>query len=578
MDSIAKFFKDLLVKEPDTINTFDDALERHTNVVNKLVDDIVNGFLNNTNPDSLLLELLDPVNCNNTTALLAKSIETDFKKLDSSKLGADIYIGKQKTKSCQDPATCLKNIEDQIIYKTESGTTITKAQVCNSVATYYIKLLNLLAALLIAISPTKNMCMERFNSLYRIITDEYNDQAFEISVCLPEGKRVTRNKLIEENGIRELINLYILDQIDKIQTPADIKYNEAELKALILALNQSGTLKTEIPLTETSIISEAAAKPKSGSRQPVKITQQQPIIPIPAPPINKATPHVPAPEVFTRSKSKKASSLPKLHSNSTGATSSSSGNSSLYSSGEYSSGNYSSLSSRQYSGTSNYPDSSSSKKSNRPGAGLEFNGNGTTKPSSNGISAISRTDESQEYSLNSYNNMEGGAEPKQPATGIYKLLDFIRKYRQPMSPEVKQHFEAIFASGLDTNVVVLDKMCTDSGFVGKKIVLDMADIYDSEILQDFLENFDKMKADYFNKCEQIITILKEDLMETMLDDSKRISYKFQQISDAGLQRLQSRCRQLLVSMYTKNHEYYLAGINILAAYYQSRLESAKLAK
>ena len=444
---------------------------------------------------------------------MAKSLDDDFKKLDSSKLGTDIYIGKKRTKPCQDPVTCLKNIEEQIIYKTESGTSITKAQVCNSVATYYVKLLNLLAALLIAISPTKNMCMERFNSLYRIITDEYNDQAFEVSVCLPEGKRVTRNKLIEEDGIRELINLYILDQIDKIQTPADIKYNEAELKALIVALNQSGTLKTDIPLTETSIISEA--KPK------VKSTPQK---------VNRA--------IFTRSKSRKQVSqqIQTLPANNPEHTVSSNNVNInvLPSSRSYdsNSSNYSSsATSSKYSGSSNYY-SSSSKKSNE-----------TPTPSST-------YNNSQAYinSLNSYNNnMTGGADTGGPATtGIYKLLEFIRKYRQPMSPEVKQHFEAFFSTGLNNESAVIDKMCTASGSVGKKIVLDMADIYDSEILQDFLVNFDNMKADYFHKCELIITILKEDLMETVLDDSKRISYKFQQISDVGLQRLQSRDRKSVV--------------------------------
>lgn len=573
MDSIAKFFKDLLVKEPETINTFDDALERHTNIVNKLVDDIVNGFLNNTNPDSLLLELLDPVSCNNTTALLSKSLDADFKKLDSSKLGTDIYIGKKQSKPCNDPATCLKNIEDQIIYKTESGTSITKAQVCNSVATYYVKLLNLLAALLIAISPTKNMCLERFNSLYRIITDEYNDQAFEISVCLPEGKRVTRNKLIEENGIRELINLYILDQIDKIQTPADIKYNEAELKALILALNQSGTLKNNIPLTETSIIQDIETKPKF-------IARETPTIKVPSTPV--PTVEQPDPAIFKRSKSKKAMSRSKIKSNAAGTPSNtvpSATINSVYSSSDYSnSRDNSNSTSSKYSRNNNYSGFSSSKKSNRSQAEPS---NNTLNDTYNNPSSVAN--DSQEYldSLNSYNNnMTGGAgvpaTTGQPTTGIYKLLDFIRKYRQPMSPEVKQHFETIFTSGLETNTETLDKLCVASGSVGKKIVLDMADIYDSEILQDFLENFDKMKADYFHKCELIITILKEDLMETMLDESKRISYRFQQISDAGLQRLQSRCRQLLVSMYTKNHEFYLAGINILAKYYQSKLETAKV--
>jgi len=167
-------------------------------------------------------------------------------------------------------------------------------------------------------------------------------------------------------------------------------------------------------------------------------------------------------------------------------------------------------------------------------------------------------------------------------TGIIKLLDFIRNYRQPMNPAVKEHFTNVLNARLNGESQVIDNLCTNARMQGKQFSIEMGEIAESEILQDFLDNFNDMKQDYFAKCDNIIDMIKNELLtvtqtnkteQTDTNTINKIIYSFQKINSSQLQHLQNRTRTLLLDMYIKNHQYYLNGIKLLANYYSGKLKA-----
>ena len=543
MSAITEFFKSIFsgqdksadIYPAQEIVTFDDALEYNQFIINKVVNDIVSGFLEHKAKEHLLLELIDPVACNDVTLFLADKLEEQFDKYPVA--DTNIAISKQKTsKPCTNRESCARVVNEQILHVV-GDKKVTKGDLCTVLASHYIKILNLLGALLVGISPEKNMYIERFNALYKLVTTELGDQAFEISICTPTGRKTTKSRLLEENGMRELINLYILDQLDKIKTPEDIQQYEADFRDLITKLNDSALLTKKLYMPGESRDYQPRNIPNSPPTNiPQFIQTAEPVSTVPAP----------TPDITKKSSS---SSVGTRDSN-------------RYVSYESSSAGKSSSSNRNTRGIG----SKNSRSSNNSSSSSSSSNNSSSSSSSSNNSASSSS------------SLSGGAQSyvsPDKQDSIYKFLDFIRRYRQYLTPEVKQYFNALINNTFNGEPGYINQICSVSGANNKPLVIPVDDVQDNITLKDYMANFDTMKRNYFDNCNLIIDFIKTDILETN-QEGKKITYSLKQISMETLKTLQRNCRSLLTDMYIQCHADYTNGLRILNKYYsQQAMEKIK---
>ena len=549
MSAITEFFKSIFSGQDKSteidpvrdIVTFDDALEYNQFIINKVVNDIVSGFLEHKAKEHLLLELLDPVACNDVTLFLADKLEEQFDKYPVT--DTNIAISKQKTsKMCTNRESCSRVVNEQVLHIV-GDKKVTKGDLCTLLASHYIKILNLLGALLVAISPDKNMYIERFNALYKLITTDYGDQAFEISICNPAGRKTTKSRLLEENGMRELINLYILDQLDKIKTPEDIQQYENDFRELITKLNDSALLTKKLYMPN-----ESKPEPYIPRQGPVNTTAEQqtnsPGARFVTPAntvdtgIESKVPGVPEPAKLSNKKLNNNSS-------SIGTVNNKYGTSDRYASYE----------------SSNAGNSSSNRETRGMGS--------KNSSSSNALSASSSASASSSSSSSS--SQSGGASYVSPdkQDNIYKFLDFIRRYRQYLTPEVKKFFDALINNSFNGEPGYINQICSASGANNKPLIISVDDVQDNITLKDYMANFDSMKGKYFENCNLIIDFIKSDILDTT-QEGKKITYSLKQMSMDTLNTLQRNCRALLTDMYIQCHSDYTTGLRILNKYYSQQ--------
>jgi hypothetical protein len=590
----------------DTDNkTLDDLNHEHELLINKIVNDIINFFMNDKDKDTYVLELLEPSVCNDLTLLLSKDLEDRFKSYAIDKFRNDITVSKNKHKPCTTRDSCTKQLKETIVSEDPHAT---KWDLCYTVASHYVKMLNVLAAILTGISPEKNMCIERMNSIYKVVDLPNGTQGFEINICRTAAKKAVKDRLFEENGLRELINLYILDHMDKINTDSDIKLMESEYKKLVKTLNNSGLLTKKITMPEQLIIessSNSSLRTQSlKQKSPTHKTQSYPTI------SNSSSLLVDKIKSFqntvnlTESKAKSVKLTPKLSEDLDYLKSASEKLSTLVSSKKVSGRNISSALSdynSDYTSSSNISskyesevNTYSRENSNQPQQqqfvlyiGDAYNKLSEIKStSSNGItynttSNTSTTyegeegeagyngeedEEAREYETSEYNESEqaGGYDDKEDS--LAKFNNFIKKYKEYWSPEIRKYFDELINNGFNTGAVV--DVCNAAKVNNKDIFIDIADIYDVPTLTDFLDNFNDMKVDYIASCDKLIYILENDLLE-QIKEKRSVKYAFRNLSTEELHALQKKCRTTLLEMYTKNHEYYLKGIGFLKRYFTS---------
>lgn len=546
MSVITEFFKSIFSGQSKSteidpvrdIVTFDDALEYNQFIINKVVNDIVSGFLEHKAKEHLLLELIDPVACNDVTLFLADKLEEQFDKYPVA--DTNIAVSKQKTsKPCTNRESCSRTVNEQVLHIV-GDKKVTKGDLCTILASHYIKILNLLGALLVAISPEKNMYIERFNALYKLITTDYGDQAFEISICTPAGRKTTKSRLLEENGMRELINLYILDQLDKIKTPEDIQQYENDFRELITKLNDSALLTKKLYMPN-----ESKADTYIPRQRPVNTTAEQQTF---SPGARSVTPA----NTLKTEPAKLSNTKLDTTSNSTSTVNNKYNTSDRYASYE----------------SSNAGNSSSSRETRGIGS---KNSSSSNNPTSSSSSSYSSSSTDSNSSASSSSSLSGGASYVSPdkQDNIYKFLDFIRRYRQYLTPEVKKFFDALINNSFNGEPGYINQICSASGANNKPLVIPVDDAQDNITLKNYMANFDTMKRNYFDNCNLIIDFIKTDILETN-QEGKKITYSLKQMNMDTLNTLQRNCRALLTDMYIQCHSDYTTGLRILNKYYSQQ--------
>jgi hypothetical protein len=183
--------------------------------------------------------------------------------------------------------------------------------------------------------------------------------------------------------------------------------------------------------------------------------------------------------------------------------------------------------------------------------------------------------ESSSENTNYYNNSSNSElDEDNQAGGAYddkddsltKFNNFIKKYKEYWTPEVRNYFDSLINNAFNSGSVA--DVCNAANVSNKDIFIDSADIYENASLQDFLSNFNEMKLDYIDYCDKLISILENELLETT-KEKRTIRYSFRKLSVDELHDLQKKCRRTLLEMYTSNHEYYLKGIGYLKRYFTS---------
>ena len=114
-----------------------------------------------------LITLLDAKKCNKIAVTLSSNLDKNYTKLQLEQFASSILVGKEspecKGESCNDNAEKTIN---------NSKSKVSKKEICNAVAVHYVKILNLVAAILTAVNPSDNICMNRLRNLLTIIDDD----------------------------------------------------------------------------------------------------------------------------------------------------------------------------------------------------------------------------------------------------------------------------------------------------------------------------------------------------------------------------------------------------------------------
>ena len=142
--------------------------------MNEIVTDLVN---DGTYQD--LLSLQNSEKCNSYNIFLEDELMKKFKKIKLKNLNQGVYISHHKFKPCSSD-DCPEIREP--LYGAK-GKLKTKAQICNTISIFYIRILTLIAAILTAINPNNNMSIRRLNALYKPIGDESTKG--KITLCNP---------------------------------------------------------------------------------------------------------------------------------------------------------------------------------------------------------------------------------------------------------------------------------------------------------------------------------------------------------------------------------------------------------
>jgi len=157
-----------------------------------------------------LIELLDSKKCNKIAITLSSNLDKNYTKLQLEQFASSILIGKDTTE-CKDD-TCSNNEAKTM---NNDKTKVSKKEICNAVAIHYVKILNLIAAILSAVNPTDNICLNRLRNLITIMNKD--EQTGVSSIC-DSNSNVVKNSIMNEPGFRELIMLYYYHLMQDTET------------------------------------------------------------------------------------------------------------------------------------------------------------------------------------------------------------------------------------------------------------------------------------------------------------------------------------------------------------------------
>ena len=180
-----------------------------------------------------LITLIDPKQCNKIAITLSSNLEKNYTKLQLEQFASSILIGEAST-PCDDD-TCSEDNKQTINNKNGK---VSKKTICKSIATHYVKILNLISAILSAVNPSNNMCLNRLNNLLQIIDNDTKQGVS--SICNNEDNShndnnnnnnnnndntniIVKKNIMLEPGIKQLLMLYYYNMVQDTETEEEVK-------------------------------------------------------------------------------------------------------------------------------------------------------------------------------------------------------------------------------------------------------------------------------------------------------------------------------------------------------------------
>ena len=157
-----------------------------------------------------LITLLDSKKCNKIAITLSSNLDKNYTKLQLEQFASSILVGKENPE-CKDES-CAENADKTI---DNTKTKVSKKEICNAVAIHYVKILNLIAAILTAVNPADNICLNRLRNLLTIINE---DEKQGVSAICDMSNKIVKNSIMNEPGIKQLLMLYYYHLMQDTET------------------------------------------------------------------------------------------------------------------------------------------------------------------------------------------------------------------------------------------------------------------------------------------------------------------------------------------------------------------------
>ena len=188
------------------MNSTKSQIKEFKSVIGNIVTDIL---AEGTYDDFMSLQ--DAKTCNSHTIFLEDELRQRFKKVQIREFAQGIYISPNKHKPCKDEK--CSNIEEPKYGLL--GNLKSKAQICRAISVYYVRIFNLIGAIMAAIDPENNMCLRRLNALYKPLSDSPGKG--QINIC-NEDKQLYPDNFLGVEGMKELLNLYQMYNVEGLKS------------------------------------------------------------------------------------------------------------------------------------------------------------------------------------------------------------------------------------------------------------------------------------------------------------------------------------------------------------------------
>jgi hypothetical protein len=192
--------------------SFEEQVSEFDDKINIVVNSLVKSSKSSAEEDQFDLANLQNLDtCNEYVIFLGAELEKRFKKIDAEAIADAIYIGKRRKNSQKKE---LNNMNANN-YESENEVKHTKKEICIKISSHYVRILNLLSAILTAINPDMNMCSRRIKALYETTSSDVNTGF--VKTCNADDTDKS-NPLYTKNiknipGIKQLLNLYYFNLI-----------------------------------------------------------------------------------------------------------------------------------------------------------------------------------------------------------------------------------------------------------------------------------------------------------------------------------------------------------------------------
>ena len=221
MDFMKKLTNVFTSVMPADKKNMDDTLDDFKKRIDIIVNDLIEPYMNPNNMDNddykNMLNLLEPKKCNKIGIIMSSNLDKKYTQLEVEDFAEQIFIGTKNTTECKDD-NCSKLDKRVMSSKKKKHT---KRELCNAISIHYIKILNLIAAILSAVNPENNLCLNRLQTLF---TELNKEEKTGISrIC---DAKIDKDSILNDYGMRELILLYYFYYIQDMKSDtAKAKFN-----------------------------------------------------------------------------------------------------------------------------------------------------------------------------------------------------------------------------------------------------------------------------------------------------------------------------------------------------------------